>query len=112
MSILDKAKAHYKDKMTAQPRAIEVPEWDATLYISPGITLQKLGEIMNLASSGNSAEAMVLTLIYRLVDGEGKPVFKKLDKLELMKSVDPDVLARIVTEINGTDPNEDDVEGN
>jgi hypothetical protein len=112
MSILDKAKSHYKTKLTAEPREIAIPEWDANLYIRPGISLQALGEIMELANGGKSAEAMVMTIVHRLIDGEGKPVFKKLDKTELMKSVDPDVLARIVSEINSGDPTEDDAEGN
>lgn len=112
MSVLESAKNHYKAKLSAEPREIEIPEWNSTLFVRPGISLQALGEIMELATAGKSAEAMVMTAIYRLIDGEGKPVFKKLDKLELMKSVDPDVLARIVTEINSDDPSEDDVEGN
>lgn len=112
MSILEKAKNHYKAKLTAEPREIDIPEWDSKLYIRPGISLQALGEIMELANAGKAAEAMVMTIVHRLIDGEGKPVFKKLDKLELMKSVDPDILARIVSEINSGDPDEADAEGN
>lgn len=112
MSILEKAKAHYSEKMSAAPRKIEVPEWDSVLYVNPGISLEKLGEILNLANAGKIAESFAMTLIYRLVDANGKPVFKKLDKLELTKQVDPDVLARIVNEINSGDPSEDDIEGN
>jgi hypothetical protein len=112
MSVLESAKNHYKAKLSAEPRKIEIPEWNSTLFIRPGISLQALGEIMELATAGKSAEAMAMTAIYRLIDGEGHPVFKKLDRLELLKSVDPDVLARIVTEINSDDPSEDDVEGN
>jgi hypothetical protein len=112
MSVLEKAKAHYKAKLTAEPRELHIPEWDTTVYIRPGISLHNLGEIMEAASGGKSAEAMVLTLIHRLIDGEGKPVFKKAEKVELLRGVDPDVLARIVGEINASDPTEEDVSGN
>ena len=67
---------------------------------------------MELSQSGKTAEAMAMTLIFRLIDEEGKPLFRKPEKIDLMRSVDPDVLARIVGEINGADPSEDDVEGN
>jgi Asp-tRNA(Asn)/Glu-tRNA(Gln) amidotransferase B subunit len=112
MSILDKAKKHYKVKMSAEPRQLYVKEWDETVYIKPGINLQHLGEIMQAASSGKSAEAMALTLIYRIMDEEGKPLFKKVDKLELMRHVDPDVMAEIVNNINENDPDQEDAAGN
>lgn len=112
MSVLEKAKAHYQAKLTAEPRELHIPEWDTTVYIKPGISLHNLGEIMEAASSGKSAEAMVLTLMHRLIDGEGKPIFKKAEKVELLRSVDPDVLSRLVSEINQTDPTQDDISGN
>lgn len=112
MSVLEKAKSHYRAKLTAEPQKIEIPEWGTTAYIKPSINLSQLGEIMELSQNGKTAEAMALTLIYRLIDEEGKPVFRKPDRQELMRSVDPDVLARIVGEINSGDPSEDDVEGN
>ena len=112
MSILEKAKSHYQAKLHAEARKIEIPEWDTTAYIKPSINLSQLGEIMELSSSGKTAEAMALTLIFRLVDEEGKPLFRKPDRVDLMRQVDPDVLARVVGEINSGDPSEDDVEGN
>jgi len=112
MSVLEKAKSHYKAKLTADPAPISIREWETEAFIKPGINLHQLGEIMELSQSGKTAEAMALTLIYRLIDEDGKPIFRKADRTELMKSVDPDVLARIVGEINSSDPSEDDVEGN
>lgn len=112
MSLLQKAQEHYRAKLDAEPRALEVPEWGTTVYIKPAISLLRLGEVMELASSGRSAEAMVLTLIYRLVDEEGTPLFRKAERTELMRSVDPDVLARIVGVINEDTPTEEDALGN
>jgi len=74
--------------------------------------LRQLGEIMELSQSGKVAEAMALTLVYRLIDESGKPLFRKAERLEIMRSVDPDVLARVVGEINEADPDDEDVEGN
>lgn len=112
MSLLQQAQEHYKAKLDAEPRALEVPEWGATVYIKPAISLLRLGEVMELANGHKSAEAMVLTLIYRLIDEDGRPLFKKAERTELMRSVDPDVLARIVAVINEETPDQDDALGN
>lgn len=112
MSLLDKAKKHYQAKLEAEPRELFIPEWDSKVYIKPGISLLALGEIMQQAQNGNAAEAMALTVIHRLIDGDGKPVFKKSERAEIMRSVDPDILARIVSEINEADPTAEDIEGN
>lgn len=71
-----------------------------------------MGEILELTQNGKTAEAMAMTLIYRLIDEEGAPIFRKADKTELMRHVDPDVLSRIVGEVSSTDPDEDDIAGN
>ena len=112
MSLLQKAQEHYRAKLDAEPRALEVPEWGVTVYIKPAISLLRLGVVMELANSGKAAEALVLTLIYRLIDEEGTPLFRKAERTELMRSVAPDVLARIVGVINEDTPSEDDALGN
>jgi hypothetical protein len=112
MSVLEKAKAHYRAKLSAEPKPISVPEWELEAFIKPGISLERLGEIMQCANENKTAEAMVLTIVYRLIDEEGKPIFRKNDRLELLKSVDPTVLAEVVNKINESDPSAEDVEGN
>ncbi len=112
MSALEKAKAQYRAKLSADPAPISVPEWELDAFIRPGISLERLGEIMQCANENKTAEAMVLTVVYRLMDSEGKPIFRKVDRLELLKSVDPTVLAEVVNRINESDPSTEDVEGN
>ena len=109
MSVLDNAKKHYTNILNREPAKIEVPEWDAVVYAKPSLSLAKLGEIMELSNEGKSAEAMVLTLIYRLIDAEGNPVFRKPDKNEIMRQVDPDVLSRIITQISEDNITEEDI---
>jgi Asp-tRNA(Asn)/Glu-tRNA(Gln) amidotransferase B subunit len=111
-SVLDNAKAHYRAKLGAEPRVLVVPEWETTVYIKPAITLGQMGAILELTNSGKTAEAIALTAIYRLLDEDGKPIFKAVERSELMRSVDPDVLARIVGEINSDDPDYEDIQKN
>lgn len=112
MSLIEKAKSHYRAKLDAEPEELHIPQWDTTVFIRPAVNLAQMGEIMELSREGKSAEAMVMTLIYRLIDAEGKPVFKKLDKTELLRSADPDVLSFILSKINAGDPDEDEIEKN
>lgn len=112
MNVLEKAQGHYKSICAKDPLEIHVPEWDSTVYVRPEFNLQNQGEIAELANKEKLSEAMVMTLIHRLVDGEGKPVFKKIQKTELLRTVDANVIARIVGEINKFDPTEDDISGN
>jgi Asp-tRNAAsn/Glu-tRNAGln amidotransferase B subunit (PET112 homolog) len=112
MSLLEKAKAHYSAKLAQSPRELRIPEWDATVYVRPALSLAQMGEIMELSRDGKSAEAMVMTLVYRLIDEEGKPVFRKVEKTELLRTVDPDVMARVVNQIAEDDPDEDEIEKN
>ena len=112
MSILDKAKNHYVNILNKEPIRIEVPEWDTVVYAKTSIPLSKLGEIMELSNQGKTAEAMVMTLIYRLIDEEGNAIFKKAEKSELLRQVDPDVLSRIMTIIGENQPSQEDLEKN
>ena len=112
MSLLEKAQQHYRTKLAAEPEELYVPQWDAKVYIKPAVNLAQMGEIMELSREGKGAEAMVMTLIHRLVDDEGKPVFRKIEKTEILRSVDPDVLSFILSKINAGDPDEDEIEKN
>ena len=100
-SAIDKAKAHFKsvlDKGLLGP--IDVPEWELEVYYRPTISLAQQSEMIKLNQEGKQTEALVVMLIARALDGEGKPIFKKMDKTELMRAADPAVMLRIIEEIN------------
>jgi len=118
-AFLENAKKHYQAKLGRTPRRLEVPEFakpgekkPAVVYIRPGMNLERTGEILELSNSGKSAEAMVMTIIYRLVDKEGDPIFRKADRMDLMRHIDPGVIAELVSEINREDPDLEDARKN
>jgi len=55
---------------------------------------------------------LALTLIYYLIDDNGEPCFKKLELVEIVRSVDPDVLIRVAGEIAEMQPKDEDMEKN
>ena len=113
MSAIDKAKAHYKEVLSAGLQGpIRVPEWDAEIYYKPSANFSQQAQVIELHQAGKSVEALVMTLILRALDSEGKALFSKANKAELMKSVDPDVIVRIVDEINDHEVDVDEALGN
>jgi len=115
--VLERAKASFRARLS-EVRCIEVPEWGdesgpLRIYVRPA-TLKERDAIYRHVSAG-SLEALVETLIQRARDEEGKPIFRPVDRLELMRHVDPDVIARVVAEINGDEaelPSVEDAEKN
>ena len=113
MSVIDNAKAHYKQVLSAGLQGpIKVPEWGVDVYYKPSANFSQQAQIIELHQAGKSVEALVMTLILRALDEDGKPLFSKANKAELMKSVDPDIIVRIVDEINHSEVDVDEALGN
>ena len=110
--LLEVAKAQFKDRMGGTLQAVDVPEWDCKIYFKPCLTFRQQGEILNLASQGQQAEAIALTFIMRSLDENGKMLFKTVNKKEIMNQVDPDVISRVVSAMGGDDLDVDEAEKN
>ncbi len=106
MSILDNAKSHF-DKI--ETKAIEVPEWDTIIYSTP-FTMGEKKSLWKFAKD-DDFEFMVRTLILKALDKDGNKLFDISHKRDLMDSVSPDVITRIVGEISISQTIED-MEGN
>lgn len=113
MSLIDKATAHFEDILAGGLKGpIDVPEWDAKIYYKPSTTMAEEAKIIELTQSGKTTEALVMTLIMRARDEDGKPVFTAADKLKLMRGVDPKVILKIVTQMGSDDDEISDALGN
>jgi len=104
MSAIAKAKGHFKSVLAQGLQGpIEVPEWDLKVYFKPATTFQQESRIVELTQQGKQVEALVESMIMRALDADGKPLFNKADKTELMREVDPNVIMKIITEMNDPD---------
>lgn len=117
MDILENAKNHFRERLGGDLQCLEVPEWGtdgipAKLFFKPAINFQSQEKIIKLSEEGKKAEAVVQALIERALNEDGTRVFKQANRLELMKSVDPEVVARVVSEMSGDDYSVDDIEKN
>lgn len=101
MSVIEKAKSHFKTILSQGLQGpLSVPEWDTQIWYKPATTFQQESKIVELQSQGKTVEALVESLIMRALDQDGKQLFTRSDKVELMRAVDPNIIMRVVTEMN------------
>ena len=115
MTTLNKAKAHFREIANAGTGSIEIPEWDTTVFWNiGGQNFASQNKIMELTNAGKTAEALVEMLIMRSLGEYGKKMFRPMDKTEIMREVDPNMILKIVTAMGADDDdfsNADPVEG-
>lgn len=99
--VLDRATAHFRSKITGEMKKITVPEWECDIWFKSANTLKEESKLVELAQQGKTVEALVETLIIKARNQDGTKMFTPLDKVVFMNEVDPNVLIRVVSEING-----------
>jgi len=118
MNWKEKAKSSFAERRTVENlQPIPVPEWGVSVYYWPDMTLSERREIFLLAKQQDGAtvldmEAMAITLIVRGRDKDGKKMWHKAEKVELMNEYDPEVIARIVSAMNNDPITMEDAEKN
>jgi hypothetical protein len=106
--ILEVAKTQFRDRMSGQLKSSNVPEWvvdgkETVIFYKASMNFRDQGEILRLHSDGKQAEAVAMTFILRAMDENGTKLFKRANMTELMRSVDPDIISRVVSEMGGDD---------
>ena len=100
--ILDKAKEHFK---AIDRKIIDVPEWGITVYAKPLTLADK--RILTRNTKADDVTLFADVLILKAEDKEGKKLYSLEDKQTLMRSVDPEVVARVAQDILSVVPVED-----
>jgi hypothetical protein len=98
--VIEKATSHFRTKLGADMKSIHVPEWDSKVWFKTTITLKEQSRLIELASAGKQVEALCESLIVKARNEDGTKMFSPADKVVLMNEVDPQVIIRVVGEIN------------
>ena len=102
--VLANAKKHFHSLNSGDLESIEVSEWGMTVYWKKGgLNFAQQSKIIELTNQGKTAEALVEMLILRAIDSDGKKMFKPVEKTEIMREVDPNVILKIVTAMGEDD---------
>ena len=118
MSVLERAQAQFRERLGGGLRYLDVPEWpDADgnptrVWFRPSLNLRQQQKILALSAQDKAAAAIAMPLILRALDEDGKPLFRQIELGEIMRGVDPDVVARIVSEMNADELSDDELEKN
>lgn len=110
--VLEKATAHFRNKINGDMRKISVPEWDCTIWVKNSATLREESKILELSQQGKSVEALVESIIVKARNEDGSKMFSMPDKMIFMNEVDPAVIIRVAAEINNVELPMDEVEKN
>ena len=101
MSVLQKAKKHFHSLNSGELNSIDVPEWETKVYWKMGgLNFAQQSKVIELTNAGKTAEALVEMLILRAINADGKKMFKQVEKNEIMREVDPDIILKVVTAMN------------
>ena len=98
--VLDKATAHFRSRLSGDMKSVHVPEWDCKIWFKAATTLKEQSKLIELSQAGKSVEALVESLIVKARNEDGTKMFSMPDKMTLMNEVDPNVIIRVVGEIN------------
>lgn len=112
MSLIDQVKGHYDSKGF---NSIEVPEWgdeDGPLivYFSP-MTIDQQNKLYKLSKDGNTISALVDMLIMKSESKDGKKLFTREDKHQLLHHADPDVITKVIEAVRGDIVTPEEAEG-
>ena len=97
--VLEKATAHFRNRISGEMKKITVPEWECDIYFKDINTLKDESKIVELAQAGKTVEALIETLIIKARNADGTKMFNMVDKVTFMNEVDPKILIRIANEI-------------
>jgi hypothetical protein len=98
--VLEKATAHFRNKIGGDMKKVHVPEWECDIYYKQSNTLKEQAKLIELAQQGKTVEALVETLITKARNQDGTKMFTLPDKATFMNEVDPKILIRIVSDMN------------
>ncbi len=99
--VLEKATAHFRNQISGEMKSVDVPEWETKIYFKTVTSLKEEGKVLELSQAGKSVEALVESLVIRARNEDGSRMFTMADKMILLNEVDPKVLIRVVSEMNG-----------
>lgn len=115
--LMTRITGHFSQRLE-EVRRIEIPEWGdpetgAPLVICVKPMTMKVRDAIHKHINAGSLEACVEALIQRARTEEGKRVFADADRFDLMNKADPEVIFRIVREMNSEiEPTLEDARGN
>lgn len=101
LTAIQKAQAHFQTKLAGELKMTRVEAWDLDVYFREITTLKQEAQVIELAQSGKTVEALITTIINKALDKDGKPLFVSADKAALMNEAEPSIVLNLSKALNG-----------
>jgi hypothetical protein len=111
-NVLDKAISHFREKLDKELHSFHVDEWQIDVFFKETTSFKNESKILNLQQEGKAVEALVESIVVKALTEDGKRMFKPADRVTLLNEVDPAVLIKIASAINGVEETFEEVEKN
>lgn len=98
--VLEKATAHFRNKINGSMRKIHVDEWECDIWVKNSSTLKEEAKVLELSQQGKTVEALVESILVKARNEDGSKMFTMADKVTFMNEVDPAVIIKVASEIN------------
>jgi hypothetical protein len=99
-NVIEKATAHFRNKIGGSMRVIEVPEWETKIWVKASSTLKEESKVLEFSQQGKTVEALVESIIIRARNEDGSKMFSVADKATFLNEIDPGIIIRVAGEIN------------
>ena len=83
--VIDKATAHFRNKISGEMRRIHVDEWECDIWVRASSTLREEAKVLELSQQGKTVEALVESIIAKARNEDGSKVFTMADKYRAAK---------------------------
>ena len=117
-NVLSVAKQHFKDRLNAELKCLEVPEWldeegnPVKIYFRPSMRLSQKSIILKHYQKDQFDKAIAYGLIFRCRDENGKMIFQQNQVDQIIDEIDPDVASWIISEMDKDQPDVGEIKGN
>ena len=105
MSVLARAKTHFKERLGEELQSLDVPEWpdengeSTKIYYRSSMSLKQKSICLKWFASDEKdsyAKGIAYQIIFRCRDSEGNRIFKENQLDQILDEIDPDILADII----------------
>lgn len=89
------------------PEGTILDEEMVRVYFRPVETLSDMTELLTLNATGRRADLVATKFALRVLDSSGNQIYSKLERADIMRTIDARIIGRIVSEIEAFDANEE-----
>ena len=118
MSVLARAKTHFKERLAEELQSLDVPEWadengePTKIYFRSSMNLKQKSIILKHYQKDELDKAIAFQLIFRCRDKDGKLIFSSNQLDQILDEIDPDIASRIIAEMEKGESEIEEIKGN